>query len=136
MRRFVLSLLVMLPLMFVGKTNAQTCDQGCLGTWCYVDVSLSDPVDSGYLVYTIPVPPEGFTGGIIGPGSPCFFNGLGNTIELHLRKSHLVVESDGNEMTTLILDAEVNKYVLGMEGAISSGDYVRCHYHIILRVTP
>ena len=78
----------------------------------------------------------GFTGGIIGPGSPCFFNNLGNTIELHLRKSHLVVESDGNEMTTLILDAEVNKYVLGMEGSISSGDYVRCHYHIILRVTP
>lgn len=82
MKRLVFLLLVILPLVFVEKNNAQTCDEGCLGTWCYVDVSLSDPMDSGHLVYTIPVPSEGFTGGIIGPGSPYFFNNLGNTVEL------------------------------------------------------
>ena len=120
----------------VGKTNAQTCDQGCLGTWCYVDVSLSDPTNAGYLIYTIPAPPEGFTGGIIGPGSPHFFNNLGSTIDLHLRKSMLLLEVDENNEATLILDAQVNKYVPAMEGVISAGAYVQCHYHIIIRVTP
>ena len=138
MKRVILSLvlLVMLPYVFVEKIKAQTCDEGCLGTWCYVDVSLSDPVNAGELIYTIPVPPEGFTGGIMGPGSPYLFNDLGSTIELHLKKGHLEIEADGNETTTLMLDALVNKYVLGTEGYISSGDYVQCHYHIILRITP
>ena len=123
-------------LVLMNKGYAQECDEGCLGIWCYVDVSLSDPVNAGELIYTISAPPEGFTGGLIGPGSPSFFNNLGSTIDLHLKKSHLVLELDGNDFVQLILDAQVNKYVLGTDGAISSGNYVQCHYHIILNVTP
>jgi len=116
--------------------TAQTCDQGCLSTWCYVDVSLSDPTDAGYFIYTIPAPPEGFTGGIMRPGSPRFFNNLGSTVDLYLRKSFLILEVDEKNEATLIMDAQVNKYVPAMEGVISSGAYVQCHYHIIVRVTP
>lgn len=132
--RLLFFLLFSFVLTNVSYAQTHTCDEGCLGTWCYVDVSLSDPTNGGELIYTIPVPPERFTGGIMGPGSPTLFNDLGNTIELHLRKSHLVVEADGGDVQ-LVLDAQVNKYVIATEGAISSGDYVQCHYHIVLNVT-
>ena len=115
--------------------NAQTCGIGCLGTWCYVDVSLSDPTYAGDLIYVIPVPPEGFAGSIMGPGSPRLYNNLGSTVELRLKKSHLEVESDGGN-AQFVLDALTNEFVQDMEGSISSGGYARCHYHIILNVTP
>lgn len=138
MKKTILSLILLffIPFIYVNKINAQTCDQGCLGTWCYVDVSLSDPTDAGYLIYTISAPPEGFTGGIIGPGSPRFFNNLGSTVDLYLRKSHLLLEVDENNEATIILDAAVNKYNSAIEGSISSDTYIQCHYHIVLRVTP
>lgn len=131
-----MSLIVLFSFVLTNISYAQTavCGEGCLGTWCYVDVSLSDPTNAGELIYNIPMPPERFTGGIMGPGSPYFFNDLGNTIELHLRKSHLVVEADGGNVQ-LILDAQVDKYVIATEGSVSSGDYAQCHYHIVLNVT-
>lgn len=130
------SLFVLFSFVLTNVSYAQNsvCGEGCLGTWCYVDVSLSDPTNAGELIYTIPMPPERFTGGIMGPGSPYLFNNLGNTIELHLKRGQLVVEADGGNVQ-LVLDALVDKYVIATEGSVSSGDYAQCHYHIILNVT-
>ena len=62
--------------------EGQTIDgngQDCLGIWCYVNASLSDPLVGGRLVYTIPMPSEPILY-IFGPGAPHLFNSLGRTI--------------------------------------------------------
>ena len=133
-----LSLFALFSFVLTNVSYAQThtYGEGCLGTWCYVDVSLSDPTNAGELIYVISTPPEGFAGNPMGPGSPSFFNYWGSTVELHLKKSHLFIELDGQDFVRLILDVQVNKYVSGLEPTLSTNDKVQCHYHIILNVTP
>ena len=80
-------------LLFIsnGETKAQCLERtgmDCLGDWCIVDVSLSDPLVDNYLVYTIPKPLYAISG-IYGPGMPRLFNDLGGTMDLYLRKFDL-----------------------------------------------
>lgn len=108
-----------------SETKAQSIEgtgPDCLGIWCTIDVSLSDPVVNNRLVYTIPTPPDEITG-IYGPGMPYFFNNLGNTVDLYLNKFDLIPQlDDTDEYTILDLEMTVNHYVNGYEG----------HYHIKL----
>jgi len=100
--------------------------QDCLGIWCYVNASLSDPLISGRLVYTIPMPPETVLY-ISGPGAPHLFNCLGSTVELHLSLPDLILELDGHDFVQLDLEMVVDK---------KSAFEVNSHYHIKLNIRP
>jgi len=66
-----------------------TFAQEYLGIHCYVSVDLkNDPVENGYLKYTIPVPREGVDF-IQGPAGSYLLNNLGNTVDVYVRRSHL-----------------------------------------------
>lgn len=106
--------------------------------WCTIDVDLNQQEND--LVYTIPVPPEGIllttpnvfgtVGPIIqGPGSPHLFNNLGNTVDLHLRKNHLLLEYENNP-TECVLELIVNKKV--SDWGTSSPAQNFCYYYIRL----
>lgn len=100
--------------------------EDCLGIWCYVNASLSDPLVSGRLVYTIPMPSENILS-ISGPGAPHLFNCLGNTIELHLSLPDLILELDGHDSVQLDLEMVINR--MSPFGSA-------CHYHIKLNLRP
>ena len=109
--------------------EGQTIDgngQDCLGIWCYVNASLSDPLVGGRLVYTIPMPSEPILY-IFGPGAPHLFNSLGRTIELHLSLPDLILELDGHDSVQLDLELVVDK---------RSSFGTNSHYHIKLNVRP
>lgn len=131
-------LFCLIGIMFmIGNTFAAGYE--CLGTLCYVNVNLStDPVDGGYLTYTIPVPDEGLGpyAGVQGPGSPVLANNLGTTVDLKLRKSHLALEADGKNCQ-LYVDLLVNKWSLGFGHYTTtkpsgSQTYPQCYYRVIL----
>lgn len=122
---FIKILLGFLLCLSYGETKAQYVDctgSDCLGIWCTVDVSLSDPLVNNSLVYTIPTPPYNITG-IYGPGMPSLLNDSGSTINLYLRKHDLMLQlDDSDEYTILDLEMTVEHYINGYE----------CHYHIKL----
>ena len=118
-------------LLFIsnGETKAQCLERtgmDCLGDWCIVDVSLSDPLVDNYLVYTIPKPPYAISG-IYGPGMPRLFNDLGGTMDLYLRKFDLLPHLDeGDDYAILYLEMTV-----GTTNDPLVNDYGG-HYHIKL----
>lgn len=131
-----ISVLVLSCLM-TFTVKAQDNSYACLGIWCYVNVHLStDPVDGGYLKYTIPVPSEGISpyGGVQGPGSPILFNNLGNTVELWLRRVHVDLAANGQNCE-LPVEFRVNKWTTGW-GSYSTipGNGTQCYYWIVLLV--
>lgn len=83
----------------IVKTSAQTHGLDYLGTWCYIDVDLTnDPEVEGYLVYDFPTPPEPILG-IYGNGIPLIDNYLGTEkLVLKLRKFDLIAATCGEDM--------------------------------------
>lgn len=125
-------------ILFVPNISFAQFSNDCLGIWCTIDVDLNQQKND--LVYTIPVPPEGIllttpnvfgtVGPIIqGPGSPHLFNNLGNTVDLHLRKNHLLLEYENNP-TECVLELIVNKKV--SDWGTSSPAQNFCYYYIRL----
>lgn len=66
----------------------------CLGIHCYISVDLNnDPIDNGYLKYTIPTPKEGID--FISGSAGCYLsNHLGNTVDVYVRRTHLELALD------------------------------------------
>lgn len=122
---FVKILLGFLLCLSCGETKAQHIDgtgPDCLGIWCTIDVSLSDPLVNNRLVYTISKPPYSITG-LYGPGMPYISNDSGNTIDLSFNRFDLIPQLDDNdEYTILDVEMTVSNYANGYE----------CHYHIKL----
>lgn len=113
-------LTLLFALLFTTSCFAHLEGNDCLGVWCTIDVDLSQQT-TGELVYTISVPPEGIylslpnelntRGPVVeGPASPYLFNYLGNTVDLHLKKTQLMVEYETNP-TECILELFVDKQV-------------------------
>lgn len=126
---------ILMACFFCQESKAQNCGSyTCLGVWYDLNISLSDPTVNGYFVCTIPVPPEGidFNSGIIGIGAPYFFNHLGSTVDVYIKKIDLIPDMV-NETETFILDFETLKEISAFEPGGSSGK-VRCHYHLRLNV--
>lgn len=120
---------------FYQESKAQNCNSyTCLGEWYDLNISLSDPVVNGHFVCTIPVPPEGINSnsGIMGIGTPYFFNQLGSTIDVYVKKIDLTPEMV-NDLETFILDFETLKKIPTIEPS-ASDEKVYCHYHLRLNV--
>ena len=123
--------------LFAIAAKSQCNNYCCLGRLCYVTVDLkNDPVVDGmYLKYTIPAPSESIWS-IQGPGTSLFFNHLGNTVDIYVRKNHLelaIADSNVREVPCEVLvDKWVNDY--GYYEYYQASGYLRCHYEIILMI--
>lgn len=123
--KFLLGILMCISYNEVRAQSVEGTGPDCLGIWCYVDVSLSDPVIDNRLVYSIPAPPHAITG-MYGPGAPTYTNPSGGYIEIQLFRAHLVPElDDTDESTILDIEMTIDNYINGYE----------CHYHIKLVLT-
>ena len=137
-------------LLVATSCFARTYGNDCLGFWCTIDVDLSHN-NGGDLVFTIPVPPEGIilslpnefntVGPIVeGPASPYLLNNLGNTVDLHLKRSQLLVEYETNP-TECVLELFVNKKVNDFGIPITDSHQTfntginQCYYYIRLLLT-
>lgn len=126
-------------ILAVSMVKAQDRSYACLGTLCYVSVYLNkDSVADGYFTYTIPVPPEGIYSfhEVQGPGSPYLTNHLGNTVDLELRRSHLLLAVDGEDCE-VPLELLVNKWSYDWGSYTTTPDLnaAQCYYLIRLLVT-
>ena len=118
---------------------SKAVDRGytCLGLLCYVNVNLTtDPVNAGMLTYTIPTPPDydPIYSHAQGPGSPHLTNCLGSTIDLQLRRSHLLLEYDGQN-TQFPVDILVKKWSTGWGQYTTDpgyDEYAQCYYQVII----
>lgn len=120
--------------MLAVVTNAQSSGYDCLGTHCYISVYINqDPVTSdGYLKYTITVPPEGAYD-VQGPAGAYLFNHLGSTVDFYVRKSQLLLASDGVDCE-VPFELWVNKWFTGLGVYNTTGEGTRCYYWIKLLV--
>ena len=102
----------------------------CLGIHCYVSVDLNtDPVENGYLKYTIPVPREtiDFISGPVG----CYLgNHLGNTIDIYVRRIHLELLASDQPQAQVPFELFVRlwKDHQGVTTTTPSSDDKQCYY--------
>lgn len=131
-------------LISINRLYAYTTGYDYLGIWCYVDVEVTDK-NTNDLVFSIQVPPEGinpfmYNGhyedgfDIQGSGQPYLFNLQGNTVDLHLNRKILQMETSITGFYGIFLEIYVNKWVNDFGNYFTFPAYgtTRCHYLIKL----
>jgi len=109
----------------------------CLGIHHYVSVDLdNDPVESGYLKYTIPVPKEGIDF-ITGPAGCHLLNNLGSTIDVYVRRSHLELALADQPYAQVRFELFVRlwKDYNGITTTILAGIENQCYYLVIFNMS-
>lgn len=140
MKNSTFKILATLVLLSAFQFSRAQCNNSyavdCLGVHCYITVDLNnDPVTSdGYLKYTISKPQEGIES-IQGPTAVYLSNDLGNTIDIYIKKIHLIPLT--RAITSEIpYELIVKKWVDRWGSPISEGtaEAIQCHYHVVLLV--
>lgn len=137
MRQKIFALLLTI---FIPTLSFAQYGNDCLGIWRTVTIDLNQT--GMEVVCTIPTPLEGVLltmpnqlgtmGPVIqGPGSPRIYN-VGSTIDIHLRKAHLLLEYEANPSECL-LELFVNKQVSDWGVPTQNGN--QCYYYIRLLLT-
>jgi hypothetical protein len=108
----------------------------CLGKHCDVSVDLyNDPVESGYLKYTIPTPTENIDY-ITGPAGSYLSNHLGNTVDVYVRRSHLELALADSPYAQVVFRLYVRlwKSQTGDTKTYPESGYNQCFYHVVFNM--
>jgi hypothetical protein len=108
----------------------------CLGKHCDVSVDLyNDPVESGYLKYTIPTPTENIDY-ITGPAGSYLSNHLGNTVDVYVRRSHLELALADSLYAQVVFRLYVRlwKSQTGDTKTYPESGYNQCFYHVVFNM--
>lgn len=107
-----------------------------LGVHCEVSVDLdNDPVQGGYLKYTIPAPREGVSF-IQGPAGCYLSNNLGSTVDIYVRRVQLELALSDLPYAQVPFELFVNLWKDPHGGTTSSSgeSTEQCFYYVVFEI--
>lgn len=136
LKAFTVLFFSFLAISSYAQVDEPTYSYSYLGIHCYVSVDLkNDPVENGYLKYTIPTPLQGATN-IQGPAGAYLSNNLGSTIDVYVRRSHLELAMADRPYAQVPFELYVNlwKSPNGSTTTYYDPDKEQCFYLVVFNM--